>query len=71
MDCIECDRLSRECARLELAHADAVKTLLDRIDTLSAAENTRLREIAVEVRIDSEIAHTELEQHQRIHAKAS
>ena len=71
MDCTECDRLSEECGRLEQAHADLVKTLLHSPETLSAGEYTRLRQAAIEARIDSEIARTEFEQHQRIHAKAN
>ena len=71
MDCAECHRLSAECARLEQAHADLVKSLLDSAETLSARDYMRRRQAALEARIDSEIAHTEFEQHQRIHAKAN
>ena len=71
MDCPECNRLSAQYARLERAHADVIKTLSDRIETLSAREYMRLRAAADEARIDAEIAHTEFEQHQRIHAKAN
>jgi hypothetical protein len=71
MDCAECNRLSALYARLERAPADVVKTLSDRIETLSAREYMRLRASADEARTDYQIARTELEQHQRIHARAS
>jgi hypothetical protein len=70
MDCAVCDRLSAHSARLERAHADVIKTLSDRIETLSAREYMRLRASADDARIDSEIARTELEHHKRIHIRA-
>jgi len=69
--CTECDRLQAEHARLEQAYATAVNTMNGRIETLAASEYMRLRAAAEEVRIDSEVARLELEQHKRVHSKAN
>jgi hypothetical protein len=63
------DRGTEPCAACHCHLANMVKTLSDRIETLSAREYMRLRAAADEARLDSEIARTELEQHKRIHTR--
>jgi hypothetical protein len=71
MACSECDRLQAECARLEQAYETALNTLDIRIDTSPASEYMRLRAAVAEARIDSEVAHLELQRHKRVHSKAN
>ena len=71
MECSECDRLRSEHERLKRAYASAINILTARFDITPAAEYIRLRAIADEARIDSEVARLELEQHKRIHSKAN
>ena len=60
-----------EYERLERAYASAINTLTARSDIAPLAEYIRLRTVADEARIDSELARLELEEHKRIHSKAN
>jgi hypothetical protein len=70
MYCVECDRLRGEYERLLSAYITGVNVLSGRSGAIPACEYMRLRADADEARIDSELAHLELERHKRIHAKA-
>jgi hypothetical protein len=70
-ECGQCDRLRSEYERLERAYAFAINNLAARSGTAPLTEYTRLRVIADEARIDSEVARLELEKDKRIHFKAN
>jgi len=68
LDCTECICLQKEFDRRERAYAHAYGVLTSVSETARAHEYSRLRGIADEARIDSEVARLELEQHQKSHA---
>lgn len=71
MTCSHCDRLQREFDRAERVYARAYGVFTSSALTPRASEYNRLKAIADEARIDSEVARLELEQHTRIHARAN
>lgn len=61
------DQLSAEYARRLRTSVNAERSLQLRVETASPAEYRKLKKIADESRIDSEVARLELEQHTTRH----
>lgn len=68
MKCAECTRCLAEFERLERAYAAAIGSLTAGRET-APSEYPRLRRLASEARLDSEIARLKLIKHKWLHSK--